>query len=445
MQNSNPPQDQTPPISLYPILAVNFVGTLGYSIILPFLVFLVTRLGGNALIYGLLGATYSAFQLIGAPILGKWSDTYGRRKVLLLSQLGTLVSWVVFLLALFIPIRSLFDVNSPIFGKFVITLPLAVLFFARALDGVTGGNVSVANAYLADVTEEKKRNENFGKMAISSNLGFILGPALAGLLGATVWGETLPVLAALIISVVATLIIAFKLPESKPCLLKSSPEKINVRKILGQEQKDCYELKAAEKIALTGCFKIKHLAYLMILYFLTFLGFNLFYTAFPVHAVKSLSWSIKDTGTFFAALSIMMVIVQGPVLKRAAKKYSDAILVIAGSLILGTNFLLLISKNIVMIYTAAALFAIGNGIMWPSVLSILSRVAGPQYQGTIQGYASSIGGVASIIGLIIGGIIYEVVGTWVFGVSAILIYVVFLMSFKMLSIEKGVQKIQAKT
>ena len=140
MQNSIQHKDQTLTISLYPILAVNFVGTLGYSIILPFLVFLVTRLGGNALIYGLLSATYSTFQLIGAPILGKWSDTYGRRKVLFLSQLGTLVSWVIFLFALFIPIRSLFNIDSSIFGQFVITLPLAVLFFARALDGKVNTN-----------------------------------------------------------------------------------------------------------------------------------------------------------------------------------------------------------------------------------------------------------------------------------------------------------------
>jgi len=104
-QNPNPveAQVQSTNISLYPILAVNFVGTLGYSIILPFLVFLVTRLGGNALIYGIMGATYPAFQLVGAPILGRWSDLYGRRKILLLSQTGTLASWFIFLLALFSP------------------------------------------------------------------------------------------------------------------------------------------------------------------------------------------------------------------------------------------------------------------------------------------------------------------------------------------------------
>ena len=171
--------------SLYPILAINFIGALGFGLVLPFLVFLVTRWGGNALVYGVMGATYSAFQLIGAPILGRWSDLYGRKKILLLSQAGTLASWVVFVTAFFVPVRPLLRVESDILGTFTLTLPLVVLFVARAADGITGGNISVANAYLADVTEESQRSTNFGKMAASSNLGFILGPAMAGLLGAT--------------------------------------------------------------------------------------------------------------------------------------------------------------------------------------------------------------------------------------------------------------------
>ena len=171
--------------SITPILWVNFIGSLGFSIVLPFLVFLVTRLGGNALVYGVMGATYSFFQLIGAPVLGRWSDRFGRRKVLLASQLGTLLSWAIFLVALFLPARQMLVVDSAALGAFVITIPLVALFIARALDGITGGNVSVANAYLADVTAESDRAAAFGKMAVSANLGFIIGPAIAGVLGAT--------------------------------------------------------------------------------------------------------------------------------------------------------------------------------------------------------------------------------------------------------------------
>jgi MFS family permease len=163
---------------------------------------------------------YPAFQLIGAPILGRWSDMYGRKRILLLSQVGTLISWIIFLGALFLPVFTLFEVDSEVLGAFAFTLPLAVLFFARAFDGLTGGNVSVANAYLADITEEKDRNRNFGKMSISSNLGFIVGSALAGILSVTEYGEAAPVLAAIVISLIGTVIIALYIPESREFLLK---------------------------------------------------------------------------------------------------------------------------------------------------------------------------------------------------------------------------------
>ena len=180
--------------SLFPILLVNFVGTLGFSIVLPFLVFLVMKFGGDAIVYGLLAATYPLFQLIGAPLLGRWSDNFGRKKVLLLSNIGTSVGWILFLFALFLPSERSFSIDSVYFGTIVIIVPLLVLFLARAIDGITGGNISVANAYLADLSSDKTRSKNFGKMAISSNLGFILGPALAGILGGTIYGEILPVL-----------------------------------------------------------------------------------------------------------------------------------------------------------------------------------------------------------------------------------------------------------
>lgn len=112
------------------ILIVNFIGTLGFSLVIPFLVILVNRFGGNAFVYGVVGSIYPAFQFIGAPILGRWSDTYGRRPVLLLSQLGTLVSWIVFFLALFLPITAFHSVDAAFIGTFTITLPLVNLSIA---------------------------------------------------------------------------------------------------------------------------------------------------------------------------------------------------------------------------------------------------------------------------------------------------------------------------
>src|ERR671918_278158 len=129
-------------ISLFPLLLINFTGTIGFSIVLPFLVFLVTDFGGNAILYGILAATYSAFQLIGAPILGKWSDTYGRKKVLLLSNAGTLIGWIFFVFALYSPVQKS-NLDLALFGGFVLSLPLLLIFLARAVDGITGGNISV--------------------------------------------------------------------------------------------------------------------------------------------------------------------------------------------------------------------------------------------------------------------------------------------------------------
>ncbi|MER5175252.1 MAG: MFS transporter [Candidatus Nitrosocosmicus sp.] len=422
-------------IPLFPILLINFIGTLGFSIVLPFLVFLVIGFGGNSIVYGLLAAMYPAFQLIGAPILGRWSDIYGRKKVLLISNGGTLIGWIIFLFAFFLPVVNIFSINSAIIGTFVITLPLVVLFFARSLDGITGGNVSVANAYLADVSSDENRSKNFGKMAISSNLGFIVGPAIAGILGGTIYKEMLPVLAAVFISLIALIVIGFTLKESKStAVVIQVPEKENIRKVFSQECKECYKTVNPTNLKFQDVFKLKHISFLLVLYFFIFLGFNIFYTSFPIHAVASLKWSITEMGIFYAVLSGIMVLVQGPVLRKALQKFSEEQLVIIGSIILGTNFILFVSNDIILLYGGAILFAIGNGLMWPSIMSILSKRAGTVHQGAVQGVASSFGSLASIIGLTIGGLLYNLIGIDTFLISAAVIFIVFIMSFQLLKI-----------
>ncbi|MFQ5930359.1 MAG: MFS transporter, partial [Acidobacteriota bacterium] len=373
---------------------------------------------------------------------GRWSDTYGRRKILLVSQLGTLAAWVIFLVALYLPTAALLDVRSSLLGTFVFTLPLLVLFFARALDGITGGNVSVANAYLADITTEKDRNANFGKMAISSNLGFIVGPALAGVLGGTVLGEALPVLAALLISLVAVFLITFGLPESTPCIIDCRLEQPTVRKVFGQEHKECYRMlcPVERQPGFQEIVSIENVPYLLTLYFLIFLGFNFFYAAFPILAVQGWGWTITRVGIFFSILSFMMILVQGPVLRRASKMLSDGWLVLTGNLLLGTGFILLMFPNETFVYAGAALFALGNGLMWPSFLSLLSKAGGGRYQGAVQGFASSAGSLASIVGLIAGGILYGLLGAATLLGSAFLIYLVFLLSFPLLRLEKNLPR-----
>ena len=418
---------------LFPIMLVNFIGTLGFSIVLPFLVFLVMKFGGNSIVYGLLAATYPAFQLIGAPILGRWSDIYGRKKILLISNAGTAIGWILFLFALILPFGGTFIINSIYLGTIVIVVPLLLIFLARAIDGITGGNISVANAYLSDISSDENRSKNFGKMAISSNLGFILGPALAGILGGTIYGTILPVLAALLLSLMTLVVIAFLLKESRPI---SNPilvsEEGTIRKVFSQECKDCYDPVSPVKPKMRDVFKLKHIPFLLILYFLIFLGFNVYYASFPTHAANDLKWSITQLGIFYAVLSGIMVFIQGPVLRKALKKFSEEKLIIIGSVILGTNFVLFVSNNIISVYVAVILFALGNGLMWPSFMSILSKRAGTVLQGAVQGVAGSFGGLASIIGLIAGGLLYNQIGAATFLVSAVVIFSVFIMSFRLL-------------
>ena len=421
---------------LLPILLTNFIGTLGFSIVLPFLVFVVMRFGGDAIVYGLLAATYPLFQLIGAPILGRWSDTYGRKKILLLSNAGTSIGWIVFLFALFLPAEKGFSIDLPLFGSIVIILPIMLLFLARAIDGITGGNISVANAYLSDISTDETRSKNFGKMAIASNLGFIVGPALAGILGGTIYGPIVPVLAALILSLITLIVLGIMLKESKP----SSPELLvpeaeSISKVFGQECKECYDTVSPKKLGFKDVFKLKYISLLLVLYFLIFLGFNIYYASFPIHAANDLKWTIIQLGIFYAVLSGLMVLVQGPVLREALKKFSEEKLVIIGSIILGTNFILFVSNNIIMVYGAVVLFAVGNGLMWPSFMSILSKRAGTVLQGAVQGVAGSFGGLASIIGLTLGGLLYDLVGGATFLVSAVVIFAVFIMSFRLLKMK----------
>jgi len=417
-----------PKISIYPLLAVNFIGTFGLSLVLPFLIFLVERFGGNAIIYGLAASMYPVFQLVGGPLLGRWSDIYGRKKVLFLSQVGTFISWLIFLAAMLIPLTRIADVRSGVLGTFVLTLPLLLIFIARAFDGLTGGNVSVANAYLADITEDKDRSSVYGKLSVSTNLGFIFGPAIAGILSVTVYGEILPVIAAVLISFTGILMIAFLVPEPKVYGLHDP-------QVQGDEAQHT-EMQAGpsdstNKPGFMEVIRMQGIFSLLLIYFLIFLGYNVFYTAFPVHAANNLAWNAATLGLYFSALSLLLVIVEGPVLSWVSKRYSDALLLTFGSFFLCINFVLLVFGTDLFTYAALFFFAVGNGFMWPSLMSILSKTARKEYQGAVQGVSTSFIGLASIIGLVAGGFMFSFFDAGTFLIAGAMIFCVLLLSFKM--------------
>ena len=423
----SPSQPSSPP--LRPVLWVHFIGMLGYSLVMPFLVFLVEKFGGNGFIYGIMGAIYPGFQLLGAPILGGLSDTWGRRRVLLLSQGGTLLAWGLFMGALLLPVETLWSVDSSFTGEFVLTVPLFLLFIARALDGLTGGNVSVANAYVADVSTEETRKANFGKMAMAASLGFILGPAIAGVLGTTAWEELLPVMAAAGISIIALILIQTQMPETQTQPVDPKLPTFNLRKIFHVEQKPCYKRANCPETGLRAILKLPNIPLLFSMYFFSFLGFSLYYASFPVFALQVLTWNSFQLGIFFTTLSGMMVLVQGPLLGYLSKRFSEIPLIIFGAFFLATNFLLISLGEVYAVYMAAGFFALGNGIMWPSFLSLLSQAGEKKMQGTIQGYGESAGSFASILGMILGGLLFSWVGVSVFWISAFFLMAVGICTF----------------
>ena len=385
----------------------------GYSLAIPFLVFLVTDFGGNGWIYGLVGATYSACQLVGAPLLGRWSDRIGRRWVLLVSQAGTAVAWGLFLVALALPVEVLATI-----GTASLTWPLILVFVARALDGLTGGNISVANAYVADLTvgDPDARGTAFGRMAMAASSGFVLGPAVAGVLGATELGVSLPVALAAAIAVLATVLCVVALTDPPERCPDGPPPPAEVPQAIGQQHKDCSTAPAADAPGWGVVVRIEGIPILIGAAFVQFVAFNLFFASFPVYASQGLSWSAGQLGGFFAVLSGAMLVAQGPVRALAARRASRAVLFGAGQLSLALAFAVLLTGRPSLVYLVAGLYALGNGLAWPTFQAHLADRTPDAVQGAVQGLTTSVTSLGSIVGLLAGGAAYPVLGTGLYGI-----------------------------
>ena len=398
---------------ILPIILLTFVNVIGFSLLIPVLPFVVEQYHGNAFTFGLLLATYPAFQFLASPVLGSLSDRFGRRPILILSQTGTLLSWVVFGLAYFVPDISL--------GR--IALPLWMIAFSRIVDGITGGNISVANAYLADITRPQERTHAYGILGAVFGIGFIIGPVLGGWTANGDWGFLGTVILAATISLVTLIIMILRLPES-----------------LKHKQKTWHFAWSDE---LNGFKRItEYRDHPFLRHFLTlnfFLAFTFSgYTSILVLFIKDkFSLSPGQIGQLFLIIGLYLIVNQGLLVKRISHRIGNlrTFLIGQGLMILGLIGLLFV-HNLVVFLLDAYIINLGFSLSFPTFKAVINNVVPPAEQGKINGVAESINSINAAIAPLLAGWLYLHWQRFTFSVFAVFMllpYVYYLLRFPMLN------------
>jgi MFS transporter, DHA1 family, tetracycline resistance protein len=334
------------------------VNLIGFGIIIPLLPFYATTFGASPLVVGLLFASFSLAQLFASPLLGAWSDRWGRRPILIFSLMGTVVSFVMLALA-----------HS-----------LAMLFAARIVDGLSGGNITTARAYIGDIATEENRARSFGMLGAAFGLGFIIGPALGGLFAHISY--TAPIWAAAAITVVATLLAWLWLPETVH----------RVNAVAGSPWKALRELSGR-----------RNLRRLFAIDFLYWGSFAVYQTTFALFGANRFGFDAAHTGYLLAAFGFLGVIVQvgmvGPVVKRLGEKHTLMAGLIFAAVGWGGSAL---THSLPVFLLMLVPGAIGIGLCNPSLVSLVSGAAGRNEQGRVQGAAGALESLGRTLGPIWG-------------------------------------------
>ncbi|HEY2907808.1 MAG TPA: MFS transporter [Vicinamibacterales bacterium] len=335
-----------------------FVNLVGFGIIIPLLPFYAETFGASPLVIGLLFAVFSLCQLAAAPALGDWSDKYGRRPVLIFSLLGTVVSFVMLAVA-----------HS-----------ITMLFLARIVDGLSGGNISTARAYVADITQPKDRARAYGLIGAAFGMGFIFGPALSGVLAKVSY--TAPIWAAAAITLVATAMAWLWLPET-------------VHRAHAGVGNPFRHLPALLRRASVGR--------MLVIDFVYWFAFSIFQTTFALFAARRFGFDAPKTGYVFSAFGILGAVIQGGLIRPIVHRLGDKTTFRYG-LIFGAFGLIAaaLSHTVVLFMITLVPLAFGIGFGHPTVASLVSRMARDDEQGRVQGAASAVESLGRTVGPVWG-------------------------------------------
>ncbi len=362
---------------LFVIFMTVFIDLVGFGIILPLSPYLAREFAATPMQIGLLMSVYSFCQFLFSPFWGSLSDRIGRRPVILLSLVGGGFSYLMFAFA-----QSLW-----------------VLFAARALAGVFGGNISTAHAYIADVTTSEDRSKGMGLLGAAFGLGFIFGPLLGGLLSvagaelgsAPPFGPSFPALGAAAICLLNAALAFFVLEESLAPGTRGADagKRRRFRAILGQMRRPL-------------------VSSLIWVFFLSGLAMAQMEAMLFTFMDDRFGWGMRQSSYGFAYVGVMMVLTQGVLIRRLMPRYGEPRVLSAGLLLFGASlFGIAVSHSILSMAVVMTLLALGNGLMRPPNLGLISLLTPPAEQGLALGVTNSLASLGRIIGPVAGGWLYQ--------------------------------------
>jgi len=347
------------------IFTTVFIDLVGFGIVIPVLPFYAEGTAFNATprTVGLLFASYSIMQLIFSPILGGLSDKHGRRPVLLLSIIGTGIGFLILGLA-----RT-----------------ILMLFIGRILDGITGGNISTAQAYIADITTKENRAKGMGLIGAAFGLGFIFGPAIGGILSR--WGIHVPFFFAATLCFANAVLLYFTLPET---VTADHPAK---------------NLAAGGRSLrhIANSLKQPRLAFVLIIYFLFIVAFSIMTTSFSLYTMFRFGYDAQHTGYLFAYVGLIAVIIQGGLIGRLVKRFGELPLVMFGAFcfaisLFAVPFVGPAAGGLAGLLIGGGVFSMGNSLATPALTSLASKSVEAGEQGVVLGVTQSTASLARAVG-----------------------------------------------